>query len=231
MYDELGIGELIDMLIPQDSGARHVSVGQAVKAMVLNGLGFTERRLYLMPEFFQPLPVQRLIGPGVEAGHLNDDTLGRALEAVYQADVTALFSQIAQRACQRLKLVPRVGPLDTTRFKVEGVYNSDQEAPAEGVVHITRGYSRDHRPDLNQVVLNLLVEQRARLPLLMAPISGNQADVTTFTQPIEQHIVMALLMVMTVCLLVYSALEHRLRQALAATAQTIPNQKGKPTAT
>jgi transposase len=43
--------------------------------------------------------------------------------------------------------------------------------------------------------------------------------------------IMGLLMVMTVCLLVYAALEYRLRSALAASAETVPNQKGKPTAT
>jgi hypothetical protein len=36
MYDELGIGELIDEWIPQDHEQRHVSIGQCVKAMVLN---------------------------------------------------------------------------------------------------------------------------------------------------------------------------------------------------
>jgi transposase len=38
----------------------------------------------------------------------------------------------------------------------------------------------------------------------------------------------ALMMVMTLCLLVYAALEYRLRQALKASNQTLPNQKGKP---
>lgn len=40
---------------------------------------------------------------------------------------------------------------------------------------------------------------------------------------------MALMMVMTLCLLVYSALEYRLRQALTTHRQTFPDQKGKPT--
>ena len=51
MYDELGLGELLDRLIPQDKEKRVVSVGQAVKAMVVNGLGFTNRALY-MTAFF-----------------------------------------------------------------------------------------------------------------------------------------------------------------------------------
>jgi transposase len=38
---------------------------------------------------------------------------------------------------------------------------------------------------------------------------------------------MALLMVMTVCLLVYAALEHRIRRALHKHGATFPNQKGK----
>jgi len=36
MYDELGIGELLDQAIVQDFEQRQVSVGQAVKALVLN---------------------------------------------------------------------------------------------------------------------------------------------------------------------------------------------------
>ncbi len=40
--------------------------------------------------------------------------------------------------------------------------------------------------------------------------------------------IMALLMVMTVCLLVYAALEYRIRTALKAQDATFPDQKGKP---
>jgi transposase len=38
---------------------------------------------------------------------------------------------------------------------------------------------------------------------------------------------MALLMVMTVCLLVYAALEYRIRHALKEHEATFPDQKGK----
>jgi transposase len=40
--------------------------------------------------------------------------------------------------------------------------------------------------------------------------------------------IMALLMVMTVCLLVYAALEYRIRQALKEQGATFPNHKGQP---
>ena len=105
MYDELGISELLDRLIVQDDEKRTVSIGQAVKAMVLNGLGFATRALYLTPLFFQDKPVERLIGEGVEAEHLNDDVLGRALDAIYRYGPSSLYSQMAAQSVKRLGLL------------------------------------------------------------------------------------------------------------------------------
>ena len=56
------------------------------------------------------------------------------------------------------------------------------------MIHITRGYSRDHRPDLNQVMLDLIVEHQAGIPLLMKPLSGNSSDAQDFGQVVTEHI-------------------------------------------
>lgn len=186
MYDELGLGELIDQVLVQDEDSRIVSLGQAVKAMVLNGLGFAHRALYLTPLFFQDKPVERLLGPGITAEHLNDDVLGRALDRIYAYGPTQLYAQLAARAVQRLGLACRFGHLDATSFHVDGEYNSDLEEPT-GVIHITRGYSRDHRPELNQVVLQLLCERQAGIPLLMEALSGNSSDKTAFRETVQAY--------------------------------------------
>ena len=57
MIDELGIVKSIDEVIKQDMDKRHLSIGECVKAMILNGLGFTGKPLYLTLEFYKPLPV------------------------------------------------------------------------------------------------------------------------------------------------------------------------------
>lgn len=80
MVDELGLVELIDALVPQDRGQRNLSVGLLVKAMILNGLGFVQRVLYLMPRFFQDKPLERLLGPGVLAEHESIKIRGRWLD-------------------------------------------------------------------------------------------------------------------------------------------------------
>lgn len=187
MFDELGIGDILDQATQQDPQTRDLTVGEAVKAMVLNGLGFVNQALYLVPRFFQNKPTYRLISPRVAPDQLNDDALGRTLDTLYTYGVTELYSLMAASAAKRLGLTPTYGHLDTTSFHVDGRYNCDAPPP-EGVVRLTQGYSRDHRPDLNQVMLELIVEHQAGIPLLMKPLSGNSSDSQEFGQIIRNHI-------------------------------------------
>lgn len=79
---EFNIAAQIDKIIPVRSQEHYVTTGQAVEAMILNGLGFVNQRLYLVSRFFEDKPVDRLIAEGIEAEHLNDDRLGRALDSL-----------------------------------------------------------------------------------------------------------------------------------------------------
>ncbi len=67
--------------------------------------------------------------------------------------MTTLFLLISAQACQRLGLVGATVPRDSTSFDVDG---DDAPAEAIGGVRLTKGYSRDPRPELNQVMLNLI---------------------------------------------------------------------------
>jgi hypothetical protein len=101
--------------------------------------------------------------------------------------VTELYSLIAATAAKRLGLAATFAHLDSTSFHVDGRYNSEEEPEAE-VIHITRGYSRDHRPDLNQVMLELIVEHQAGIPVLMQPLSGNTSDGKTFGHVVKEYV-------------------------------------------
>jgi transposase len=188
MVEELGIVERIDQAIPQDFSQRKVSVGQAIKALIVCGLGFTNHRLYLAGQFFANKPTERLIGTGIEAKHINDDLLGRSLDALYEYGVTALFHQISRGAAAKLGVESNGYHADSTSFHVDGQYNSETEDVDPGLIHITKGYSRDHRPDLNQFSLNLIVEHQAGLPMSLQLGSGNQSDCQALPALIKQYI-------------------------------------------
>jgi transposase len=48
--DNLGLVDEIDRLLPLEAKAK-TTMGQRVAAMILNGLGFVDDRLYLFPKF------------------------------------------------------------------------------------------------------------------------------------------------------------------------------------
>src|ERR671933_1437241 len=123
MFEELGITEVIDQATQQNPEMRIVTAGHAVKAMVLNGLGFLNQQLYLVPHFVQNKPIARLIAPGMQASHLHDDTLGRARDTLYAVGVTELSSLIAATSAKRFGLTAMFTHLDSKSFHVDGRYN------------------------------------------------------------------------------------------------------------
>jgi len=113
---EIGLAAWLDA---QDPGNRQqVSVGTATVAMILNGLGFSNRQLYLVPQYFANKPVEPLLGAGMSADMLNDDCLGRTLDWLYAHDPTKLFAGIASQARQAFGITARQVHVDTTSFSV-----------------------------------------------------------------------------------------------------------------
>jgi transposase len=144
--------------------------------MILNGLGFTNRRLYLVGQFFYGKPLDRLLGTtGLRPEHLSDDTLGKALDKIYKYGVTRLFCEITLEILTEHNLLGKVARIDTTTLSVEGEYSSSSEAD-ESLIHVTYGHSKDHRQDLKQLTVLLGMCGPANLPFWLQPLSGNKSD-------------------------------------------------------
>jgi len=184
MFDQLGLVELIDSLVKQDLDNRKISIGTSCKALVLNGLGFSQRTLYMVSSFFDDKPIEELLGKGIEASYLNDTVLGRALDSISEYGTTKLYTQLATQICSKLELQPTLFHMDSTTFHVDGDYDTSKDS----ILTLTHGYSRDYRPDLKQVVLNMIVENQAGIPIHMQSCDGNTDDKSNFTQTVENFI-------------------------------------------
>ena len=180
---DLGLVEKLDRRLPRYDIRRIVSNGHAVLAMVLNGLGFSNRRLYLMPQFLQNKPVDRLLAPNLKAEHFDDHVLGRTLDEISEYGASKLFVEIAFEIALEQNLIGKSAHIDTTSFSFEGSYlEQNSESVAINVCH---GFSKDHRPDLKQVVLNMAVSGPANVPIFMEPLSGNTSDKQALYNGIE----------------------------------------------
>ena len=90
IFDKLNIAEVIDRILPK-RGSRNLLHSVIIKAMILNGLGFTSQRLYLFPNFFMTIPTEKLLGKGILPADLNDDVVGRTLDAIYKYGATGHY--------------------------------------------------------------------------------------------------------------------------------------------
>lgn len=183
--DKIKLVERIDARLPisKEKGAI-LTHGQRVKAMIINGLGFTQSPIYLTPDFFKNIPLELLFGEGIKAEHFNDDALGRTLDAIYKYGATALFAEIANEIA--IEVMPKQSKvqihLDTSSLKVSGNYDLEEDYPDDNnrPPLPKYGHSKDHRPDLKQLVLSLTVSGPASLPIWFEGIDGNSQDKSNF---------------------------------------------------
>lgn len=203
LVDEIGLVEQIDQFL-----GRHpkevVSAGQVVKAMIINGLGLVSAPLYLFEQFFEGKATEHLIGSGVRAEHLNDDRLGRVLDQLYLAGLTRLFVSIALKAAAQFGVATNTLHLDSSSFHVHGEYQANStemsfvvdkpasvdeesfEVATPKPIHITYGYSRDHRPDLKQFIIDLICSGDGDVPLYLRVADGNETDKAVFAQLMQE---------------------------------------------
>ena len=131
----------------------------------------------LTPQFFANTPLDLLLRPGVRADMFNRFTLGRSLDEVHTYGCDLLFSELALAVCAQEGIAQRFNHRDTTSFALTGDYIPDSD---EHAIAITHGYSKDHRPDLKQAVLALMVSQDGGVPLLSTSGDGNTSDTQVF---------------------------------------------------
>ena len=172
--DQLGLVSLINHYVPTAMG---VDAGTVVLGLVLDTLS-GRSPLYRLEEFFAQQDTELLLGKAVPPHALNDDTVGRVLDHLYDFGTMRLFTACAVRAAMRFGLERRYVHFDTTSRSVWGDYQfaETQALPFQ----VTYGYSKDKRPDLKQFVLSTLCVDRA-VPIWGKPEDGNASDKTLNT--------------------------------------------------
>lgn len=192
LIDEIGVVKYINENVGRDPRER-VSAGIIVKAMVLKGLGFISAPLYMFEQFFTGIATEHLLGDGIKPEHLNDDRLGEVLDKLHEQGLSEIFLGISLSAAQIFGVAVKSVHLDSTSFHLHGKYEEDLlpltdqgEPVAEPTgIEITYGYSRDHRPDLKQFVMNLICTGDGDIPLWLEMANGNQSDKAKFTKILQ----------------------------------------------
>ncbi|MCL6443514.1 MAG: IS1634 family transposase [Alicyclobacillus sp.] len=169
LIDRLGWVDLINRHVSVSPDDCRLSHGLRAKALLVNIL--TDRRaLYKVQEFYEESDIAVLLGDDVSPDALNDDALGRTLEALYRTGIDAILTDAAFSALEFAKVPLNCLHADTTSMSFYGQYREGY------ALKITRGYSKDHRPDLKQVVFGIVTA--GGIPVVARPENGNLDDKT-----------------------------------------------------
>ena len=194
IIDEIGICEIINETIGIDP-REEVSPGIIVKAIILNGLGMVSKPLYLFPQFFEDKAVEHLLGFGIKASQLNDDKIGRVMDKLFKFGISPLFLLITLAAIKKYRINTEYSHLDSSSFALHGKYlideNGEESSEGEGdnlqPIRITHGYSRDHRPDLKQFIIDLIVSGDGDVPIYLRVADGNENDKVVFGEIASEY--------------------------------------------
>ena len=145
---------------------RHVEAALALVKNVLTA----RSALYRVKEWATDIDPD-LIG-SVE---FNDDVLGRALDKVFAADRASLQSKMTMAAVSKFSIDIGTIHNDSTSVSLFGNYASQDKK----AVKLKRGHSKDHRPDLKQLIFSLSVAADGAVPIHFKSYDGNVTDDTT----------------------------------------------------
>jgi transposase len=111
--------------------------------------------------------------PGLVAqGKMGDDKLARALDRLFRVDRATLQTRMVLEVVKKFDLEMEQIHNDTTSVTVSGAYDR-QDSKA---VQLKLGHSKQHRPDLKQLVYSLCVTADGAVPVHFKAYDGNQTD-------------------------------------------------------
>lgn len=150
----------------------------AVQTLLLLIYNITSGRqpLYELPHWTTQFD-GRLFGRPIQLSEalFNDDRYGRALDKLYAVDRASLMTDIV------LCLI------DVTELDLSRIHNDSTTVKTTGQMpgatmnglRFARGHSKDHRPDLKQIVFSLTLSSDGAVPIHFKTYPGNRTDDTT----------------------------------------------------
>src|SRR6266852_4535329 len=180
VLERLGLDAILAAYMPEPDPRCGVEPAKVIGALVRN-LALGREPLYGLSDWAASHdPALLGLLPG-EPGLLNDDRAGRALDELYLADRASMTTALTLAAIGGYGITTGELHNDSTSICLYGAYRDAAGVPRGGVTppRPARGHSKDHRPDLKQLVWILTVPADGAVPVTCRMADGNTEDSTT----------------------------------------------------
>jgi transposase len=109
-----------------------------------------------------------------------EERLAKALDDLFSAGLDRLMTGIALQVIEQFNIGTDFLHFDTTSLSFFGAHESEEfgsHTDGSGQPpRVTYGYSKDHRPDLKQIMFGSLVSRDGGVPLYGKALDGNRSD-------------------------------------------------------
>jgi transposase len=174
---KLDLPGLFDRHLPRLPGRKRDVPTSTVLCVLLSNFLLSREPLYSVAAWASSFVPEHLGLRPEDLALLNDDRCGRAFDHLFRADRASLLTAVALAAIGAFELALKHMAQDTTTVTFSGEYA--EQPPAEkpdSPVRITRGYNKDHRSDLKQLLYNRTVTADGAVPIHCKIHDGNTAD-------------------------------------------------------
>ena len=177
--ERVGLEDVLDRYVPSD--ARCAVPHARALGVVLRSIIVEREPIYRQQETVQAFASGMFGIAAEELEHLGDDRLGRALDRLFDADRTALLTEVVVAVGQRFDLKFEEFHNDSTSISFCGNYRaaSGRKIRGRSAPAITYGHSKAHRPDLKQLLLILTMSADGNVPVAFRCTDGNASDSRT----------------------------------------------------
>jgi len=172
--DDILARALVPAGVPRIEPARSIGI-------LLRNVVQGRRPVYGVGDWARPFHPDVIGLTRAQAERLNDDRVGRALDALFDADRASMMTEVVVRAVREFKLDLSQIHNDSTTIPFHGVYRGADGGPQRGrrTARITFGHSSNHRPDLKQLLWSLSVTSDGAVPVHYRVYDGNTNDSPT----------------------------------------------------
>lgn len=152
------------------------ALGVLVRNLVLSRVP-----LYSQGEWAQRISPELLGLSAEQLTLVNDDRIGRGLDRLFDADRTALLTDIVVHMVKEFSVELDQFHNDSTTITLHGEYAEADGRAVRGkpTVVATQGHNKDYRPDLKQLLWILTVSADGAVPVHFKVADGNTEDSTT----------------------------------------------------
>jgi transposase len=174
--EECDLRGIFDRFVPSPASSKIPT--SSVLLFLLRNIMLSSFPLYRLADWARDYSPDLLGLTSEQTDSLNDDRIGRELERFFLADRSTMATVLALRIIKFYAVEINALHNDSTSISFHGDYNCEAKFNKKPAA-LRRGFSKNHRPDLKQLVFNLVVSNDGAVPIHYMLHDGNVTDDTT----------------------------------------------------